>query len=174
MKTFKAYLEEKKDGPCWDDYEMVGMKKKNGKEVPNCVPKKENFKSDAQRKAVWASKNDAKKKKNEDVNEAKMVRFIVMPTVIKGKLKPTDSIEVKASSAKEAREKAAKEFGFGIRPSELKAVAKYPGDKHMNEEAPANATGPAVDMNPTGKAKKMDKRSRFAIEKMFKRAQGVK
>ena len=25
--------------PCWDDYEMFGMKTKNGKEVPNCVPK---------------------------------------------------------------------------------------------------------------------------------------
>ncbi|NBX51709.1 hypothetical protein EBT25_17680, partial [bacterium] len=25
--------------PCWDGYEMVGMKKgKNGKMVPNCVP----------------------------------------------------------------------------------------------------------------------------------------
>ena len=24
--------------PCWDDYEMFGMKIKNGKEVPNCVP----------------------------------------------------------------------------------------------------------------------------------------
>lgn len=28
------------DDPCWKDYEMVGTKKKNGKEVPNCVPKK--------------------------------------------------------------------------------------------------------------------------------------
>ena len=26
--------------PCWKGYEMVGKKKKNGKEVPNCVPKK--------------------------------------------------------------------------------------------------------------------------------------
>lgn len=26
--------------PCWKGYEMVGTKKKNGKEVPNCVPKK--------------------------------------------------------------------------------------------------------------------------------------
>ena len=26
--------------PCWDDHEMVGMKKgKGGKPVPNCVPK---------------------------------------------------------------------------------------------------------------------------------------
>lgn len=27
-------------GPCWDSYQMVGMKMKNGKRVPNCVPKK--------------------------------------------------------------------------------------------------------------------------------------
>jgi hypothetical protein len=27
------------DDPCWKDYEQVGMKEKNGKEVPNCVPK---------------------------------------------------------------------------------------------------------------------------------------
>lgn len=29
---------EDKD-PCWKDYEMVGMKDKNGEKVPNCVPK---------------------------------------------------------------------------------------------------------------------------------------
>jgi hypothetical protein len=27
--------------PCWKGYEMVGMKNKSGKEVPNCVPKEE-------------------------------------------------------------------------------------------------------------------------------------
>ena len=26
--------------PCWDGYEMIGMKKKGGKDVPNCVPVK--------------------------------------------------------------------------------------------------------------------------------------
>jgi hypothetical protein len=26
--------------PCWKDYKQVGMKKKGGKSVPNCVPKK--------------------------------------------------------------------------------------------------------------------------------------
>ncbi len=30
--------EKKKDDPCWDNYEMVGTKEKDGKEVPNCVP----------------------------------------------------------------------------------------------------------------------------------------
>ena len=29
----------KEDDPCWDSHEQKGMKKKNGKLVPNCVPK---------------------------------------------------------------------------------------------------------------------------------------
>jgi hypothetical protein len=29
------------ENPCWKGYEMVGTKKKNGREVPNCVPIKE-------------------------------------------------------------------------------------------------------------------------------------
>ena len=27
------------DGPCWEGYEMIGWKEKNGEKVPNCVPK---------------------------------------------------------------------------------------------------------------------------------------
>lgn len=45
MLTFKDYLEEKKKGnlkdACWAGYEAIGMKEKNGKKVPNCVPVKE-------------------------------------------------------------------------------------------------------------------------------------
>ena len=33
-----AELEKDSDDPCWDGYVQVGMKKKNGKRVPNCVP----------------------------------------------------------------------------------------------------------------------------------------
>jgi len=29
---------EELKAPCWDGYEQIGTKKKNGKEVPNCVP----------------------------------------------------------------------------------------------------------------------------------------
>ena len=33
---------EEVDGdPCWDTHKQVGMKKKGGKMVPNCVPKEE-------------------------------------------------------------------------------------------------------------------------------------
>ena len=30
---------KKKATPCWKGYEAIGMKSKNGKKVPNCVPK---------------------------------------------------------------------------------------------------------------------------------------
>jgi hypothetical protein len=47
MISFKTYLEEVKEptgklkDACWAGYTAVGMKKKNGKMVPNCVPKNE-------------------------------------------------------------------------------------------------------------------------------------
>ena len=37
MKGYKEVSEDK--DPCWDSHKQVGMKKKNGKTVPNCVPK---------------------------------------------------------------------------------------------------------------------------------------
>lgn len=50
-------------GPCWKGYEQIGMKKKNGKEVPNCVPIKENFDQ-------WSyyDKKDKKKEKLFDMS----------------------------------------------------------------------------------------------------------
>ncbi len=44
--TKKKSTKDKKD-PCWEGYEIVGMKKKNGKLVPNCVPKKKAAKKKA-------------------------------------------------------------------------------------------------------------------------------
>lgn len=41
IKLAEAKKKMKGEDPCWDNYEMVGTKKKNGKEVPNCVPKNE-------------------------------------------------------------------------------------------------------------------------------------
>jgi hypothetical protein len=31
-------MKNEESDPCWDSHEMVGMKMKNGKKVPNCVP----------------------------------------------------------------------------------------------------------------------------------------
>jgi len=34
------------DGPCWKGYQQIGMKTKDGREVPNCVPVNEDINSD--------------------------------------------------------------------------------------------------------------------------------
>jgi len=42
-KLIKVLMEKNKRAPrgvCWKGYKMVGMKKKYGKKVPNCVPSK--------------------------------------------------------------------------------------------------------------------------------------
>lgn len=55
------------------------------------------------------------------------------------------------------------------------AVAAFNAAKknEVTEEAPVNATGPAVDMNPTGRPKKFnDGRSKYDINKMFRRNGG--
>jgi len=52
VKSFKDIsekLKKDKDDPCWKGYVQLGTKKKNGKEVPNCVPKESN---EVQEKAV--------------------------------------------------------------------------------------------------------------------------
>lgn len=44
MKSFKQYINEvskptgKLKNACWKGYTAIGMKKKNGRDVPNCVP----------------------------------------------------------------------------------------------------------------------------------------
>ena len=39
--------EEDDDNPCWKGYEMFGMKTKDGREVPNCIPKNESVVTEA-------------------------------------------------------------------------------------------------------------------------------
>jgi len=52
MLKFKDFCEEVKKmkgaDPCWKGYEMIGKKKKNGREVPNCVPVKESEEPNAE------------------------------------------------------------------------------------------------------------------------------
>ena len=60
MKTFKQFINEfkkMKNDPCWDNYKMVGTKKKNGKTVPNCVPE-ETQEVNELNKSTYASYRD--------------------------------------------------------------------------------------------------------------------
>lgn len=62
MITFKEFLQVLEEGkdPCWKDYEMVGMKDKNGKKVPNCVPKNEHCGCDHDEDELEEAAVDAK------------------------------------------------------------------------------------------------------------------
>lgn len=69
-KFIDGYLDEglrdPKDNPCWKGYKPVGTKKKNGKTVPNCVPKESIEEAEYQGKDVPLSKKlpgDVKKYK---------------------------------------------------------------------------------------------------------------
>lgn len=48
------------EDPCWEGYEMMGMKMKDGKEVPNCVPKKESSKTAEFKRGVVDCQTDGK------------------------------------------------------------------------------------------------------------------
>jgi len=65
MKTFSELMNEfkkMKNDPCWDNYKMVGTKKKNGKTVPNCVPEENELQE--KRKGLWHNIH-AKRKRGE-------------------------------------------------------------------------------------------------------------
>ena len=49
----KIIKEDKGKSPCWKGYEAVGMKTKNGKKVPNCVPIKENEEYSSNNYMFW-------------------------------------------------------------------------------------------------------------------------
>jgi len=66
-------IEEKMDNPCWKGYEMVGMKKKGGKEVPNCVPIKEAEVEEAKSKAK--GKRFSKKVKDSKTGRTRTVNY---------------------------------------------------------------------------------------------------
>ena len=55
-----------------------------------------------------------------------------------------------------------------------KHIDKDAHDAGIAEEGPVNATGDAVDMNPNGKVKKQDRRSRHDVMKIYRRSIGVK
>jgi hypothetical protein len=52
MKGFKQFVNEMKN-PCWKGYNAVGMKKKGGKTVPNCVPEETQL---DEKSAAWQRK----------------------------------------------------------------------------------------------------------------------
>ena len=55
-KAKKVEVKEGDGDPCWDTHKQVGMKKKGGKMVPNCVPKNEEVETQNEG-AAWTKKS---------------------------------------------------------------------------------------------------------------------
>jgi hypothetical protein len=73
------------NNPCWKGYKQVGMKTKDGKEVPNCVPVKENLNLNEKNSIFDRLKNKIKESLNQD---DMMTEPMVEPDV-KPKTQPT-------------------------------------------------------------------------------------
>lgn len=105
-KLQKQGVTEDKD-PCWKGYEMVGMKKKGGRKVPNCVPVKEEEQIDevsaglAQRAAhrafVKSDKMKADAKKESDMHS-------YVQAVHKGEKKSKQGVKFAKYAAKKMEE----------------------------------------------------------------------
>ena len=54
-------LRDPKDNPCWKGYEPIGTKTKNGKTVPNCVPKNEDTQVESDQ--AWAASKEKEKER---------------------------------------------------------------------------------------------------------------
>jgi hypothetical protein len=71
----------KGEDPCWKNYQMVGTKKKNGKEVPNCVPVSESRKANIVREAYLKAKSKKKNEENDKDVYGKVQKFEADPVL---------------------------------------------------------------------------------------------
>lgn len=76
VKTFESFVQElnEKD-PCWKGYEMVGMKKKGNRKVPNCVPESDNLDEGAM------SELDILAEESKNFNEFKKKALAAFPQI---------------------------------------------------------------------------------------------
>lgn len=118
-------LKNPKDNPCWKGYHPVGTKKKNGKTVPNCVPKEsvEEANNPAQQAAIAVNK-----KKKQSVAEADKHSVI-------GKIQRGHELKKKVDSSWKDIGKAQK---AGDKKTGSKAFRKH--ERYANLERPGTWT----------------------------------
>jgi hypothetical protein len=63
----RSVLSKEAKDPCWTGYKQLGMKKKNGKQVPNCVPVEESLNEDSYEDAEGHLDKADKAQRNKDM-----------------------------------------------------------------------------------------------------------
>jgi hypothetical protein len=111
VKVSMKKIDEDKD-PCWKGYEMVGMKKKGGRKVPNCVPVKE----------------------EEQIDELDQKTMLSYKSAAKDDRRVSKAIIKKGSDSEGRWKHAVKKRKTG-----LKLVKKRLGEEQIDEKAPPGA-----------------------------------
>ena len=147
-KRYKAadHMNEGDGDPCWDTHKQVGMKKKGGKMVPNCVPKEEVQSEEMSPQEVQMQKKKAtldkmiamKRKQQLDKSKAE-------PTKAMGEAKEL-SVDDQMRISREANAKR-KPYQSGDRQkqraAQIKQMAKNaPKDTRTDAQKMTDATGP--------------------------------
>ena len=133
MKKFKEYLGEK-ENPCWPGFKQVGMKKKDGKMVPNCVPVDEAV-SAAQQAAIAISKKKSGKYDKDgnriEENEDEKKKKVAQDKDVKDRKGTQPAKYYKGDMKKSTKQDRARHFEKGAKMDDDNPAAykPAPGDK---------------------------------------------
>jgi len=123
---------EKAEDPCWEGYEQVGMKEKDGKQVPNCVPKGDT------KKTEQLDPDPENADPEQIMNRAKVVgrkQEMYKAEPDPEQLKMGIKVEMEHTDDKEVAEKIARDHLNEVADyyTKLKEVEKADEDKPLNK-----------------------------------------
>ena len=127
-KSKQTKVAEGKGDPCWDTHKQVGMKKKGGKMVPNCVPKEESVLEMTTEKDL--NKKIQKPIKTKDLNPTKYLDNMGGAGSETGRKKMAEDWQKKSGKNPEGglNEKGRKSYERENPGSDLKAPTKKKGN----------------------------------------------
>jgi hypothetical protein len=150
MHTAKNEKVNEDSDPCWDSHKQIGMKTKNGKQVPNCVPKEEHSvweaaaedKEKLEKEAKYYKTEDADKEtdidkiklakeKDTDLADAQIITLKGQVELLKQKLENEKNKAVKPAPNKETGEVP---LSIGIAYKHLKDKMKTEAAKYKKEQ----------------------------------------
>ena len=131
---FDEKMKEDKDNPCWPGFKQVGMKKKDGKMVPNCVPVDEAV-SAAQQAAIAISKKKSRKYDKDgnriEENEDEKKKKVAQDKDVKDRKGTQPAKYYKGDMKKSTKQDRARHFEKGAKMDDDNPAAykPAPGDK---------------------------------------------
>lgn len=133
---FAAQLDEDLKKACWKGYEAVGMKKKNGKTVPNCVPTKESY-------------TGAEKTSNDSDDPAS--RFIGTDNLTKTYKNDTPGEKTISVVKKVVRENINEDWQKVNRQDKTDGLSQKAVDAYRREHPGSKLKTAVTEKNPSGK-----------------------